>query len=867
MKSTEIRQQFLDYFRKNNHTIVDSSSLVPADDPTLLFTNAGMVQFKDVFLGNDKRSYNKAVTIQRCLRVSGKHNDLENVGFTARHHTFFEMLGNFSFGDYFKRQAIKYAWEFLTEILKIPVEKLWVTVHQDDKEAENIWLNEMKIDAKRFSRCGDKDNFWAMGETGPCGYCSEIFYDHGAEFAGGPPGSENADADRFIEIWNLVFMQFERDQDGKTTPLPNPSIDTGMGLERIAAVMQGVHNNYDTDIFKYLIKAIIKIIDTKQPPTNPSLRVIADHIRAIAFLIADGVLPANVGRGYVLRRIIRRALRHAHKLGVTKPLLYKVVKPLIDIMGDAYPILISAQQLIESTLEQEELQFLITLEQGLKIFEQEITKLKGKIIPGKTAFKLYDTFGFPLDLTADIAREHELTIDHDEFEAEMSQQRKLSQAASKFKGSVTEKLEVNGSTEFCGYEKLTDSATILNLFQDGMPVKCLNIGEEGIIVLNRTPFYAESGGQIGDSGEIYTSSAKFLVEDTKKQGAVYLHFGKMVQGKLQSADIITAEVSVLQRNAITANHSATHLLQAALRELLGDRYQITQKGSSVDSKRLRFDFAYNDSINHLQLLDIERIVNQKIHANLKVTTNVMTIDDAKKAGALALFDEKYGETVRVVSMGDFSKELCGGTHVKETSAIGLFKIISESGVAAGVRRIEAITSNNALLWFEESEISLLQIEQLLKTSRNLVVDKVKQLLNTNHFLEKEITNLKTNLASLKSKDLTSEAVEINGVKVLAVILENIDTKTLRTTLDELKQKFDSAVIVLATIISGKIQIVVGVTKNIVDKANANELMQHLAKQIDGSGGGRADMAQGGGTNTDNLTNALESVAVWVKSML
>lgn len=876
MKSNDIRNLFVKYFQQQNHVLVESSSLVPENDPTLLFTNAGMVQFKDVFLGIEKRPYKRSVTVQRAVRAGGKHNDLENVGFTARHHTFFEMLGNFSFGDYFKREAIKFAWEFLTaqNWLNIPPEKLWITVHKNDTDAANIWLNEIKIDPARFSRLGDSDNFWAMGETGPSGYCSEIFYDHGEQFPGGPPGNIEQEGDRYVEIWNLVFMEFNRDQDGNLTKLPNPSIDTGMGLERISAVMQKVHSNYEIDIFAHLIKNIAEIIGTKEPATNSSLRVIADHIRAIAFLIMDGVMPSNEGRGYVLRRIIRRAVLHAHKLGVEKPILYRMIPALVEIMGDAYPTLAMAEKNITAILEQEELQFFSTLEQGLKIFMQEIAKLQTNaknlsaksIIPGKIVFKLYDTYGFPPDITANLAKEHNLTLDMKGFDEEMENQRKLSKEASKF-GVTSEKLDISGKTEFTGYDELTTTGNITNIFKDNLPVNALSIGECGVIVLNKTPLYAESGGQIGDSGELFSKTGKFFVETTKKQDQVYLHYGRITHGNLSISDQVTAEVAAFTRQATTANHSATHLLQAALRKILGNHYQVIQKGSSVDSQRLRFDFTYFEAINKLQLMDIERLVNQQIRANLPVKTEILSLEKAKESGAMALFGEKYGDMVRVISMGDFSKELCGGTHVKETSTIGFFKIINESSIAAGVRRIEAVTGENALAWFEKCENQLQNIEQLLKASREHLPEKIKQLLEQQGSLEKELTHLKTELAVLKSNDLISQAKEINGIKVLATTLANVDVKTLRSTLDNLKQQLNTAVIVLATIQNNKIQVVVGVTKNCTTKIKANEIMQLLAKEIDGSGGGRDDMAQGGGTNISELENALNSIYKYIGKLM
>jgi len=853
---SELRQSFLDYFKSKGHTIVPSSPLVPPNDPTLLFTNAGMVQFKETFLGLEQRHYTQAVSSQRCVRAGGKHNDLENVGYTARHHTFFEMLGNFSFGDYFKREAIGFAWEFLTQVLKLPPEKLWITVYEQDDEAADIWLKELKIDPTRFSRCGEKDNFWSMGETGPCGPCSEIFYDHGPSIAGGPPGTPDEDGDRYVEIWNLVFMQYNRDAQGQLTPLPKPSVDTGMGLERLAAVMQGVHNNYDIALFQTLIKAVS---DLAQGGDLNSQRVIADHIRACAFLIHDGVVPSNEGRGYVLRRIIRRAVRHGHKLGIREPFFYRLVK----VLGTPYPELTKNQGLIERILKQEEDRFEETLDRGLRLLEQAIADLQDNIIPGEIVFKLYDTYGFPTDLTADIARERHLTLDMDGFEKAMAQQRDRSGAGSQFKMDMSQQAQsTNCQTEFTGYEKVQDDSVVLALFYEGKPVDRLTAGQSGRVILEHTPFYAESGGQVGDKGRLIHGETVFEVEDTKKMGQAHIHLGKLATGSLQIGQQMQAKIDTPARQATARNHSATHLMHAALRQILGEH--VKQKGSLVAPARLRFDFSHFEPISSEQLSQIERLVNQQILHNTPVQTRLMALEEAMNSGAMALFGEKYDEQVRVLSIGDFSTELCGGTHVHHAGDIGLFKIVAETGVAAGVRRIEAITGNRALDWVAEAEKTLNQISGLLKTRRDALEDRLVQLLEQNRQNEKEIARLQAKLASRKSKDLAGQAKEINGIKVLAAKLENVDMKQLRTTLDDLKEKLGTAAVVLATVVKGdKILLVAGV--NATDKIKAGDLVSHVAKQVGGKGGGRPDMAQGGGNDPSQLAAALLSVTEWVKN--
>ncbi|MEA2092977.1 MAG: alanine--tRNA ligase [Pseudomonadota bacterium] len=863
--STELRQAFLDYFKAHAHEVVASSSLVPVNDPTLLFVNAGMVQFKDVFLGQDKRSYQRATSSQRCVRAGGKHNDLENVGYTARHHTFFEMLGNFSFGDYFKREAIGYSWEFLTGTLGIPAEKLWITVFEEDDEAADIWLQEIKIDPAHFARIGARDNFWSMGATGPCGPCSEIFYDHGPDIPGGPPGTPEEDGDRYVEIWNLVFMQYDRDSDGKLNPLPHPSVDTGMGLERLAAVMQGVHSNYDIDLFRNLVASAAEVTATADRENN-SLKVIADHIRSCAFLVVDGVLPSNEGRGYVLRRIIRRAIRHGYQLGTTQPFFYQLVAPLCKEMGTAYPELAENRQHVERILQLEEERFSETLEQGMRILEEGLATLEGRVIPGETVFKLYDTYGFPVDLTADFARERGLTVDMEGFEREMEAQRSRARAASQFGAATSSDLAIEGSTEFTGYERLLDEARITALFRDGSAVDRLDCGESGVVILNHTPFYAESGGQTGDRGWLETGDARFSVGDTQKQGAgAYAHIGTLEQGVLHTGDRVAAAVDSRRRQATVLNHSGTHLLHAALRTVLGDHVQ--QKGSLVDPDRLRFDFTHYEPVTPGQLETIEKLINEQIRVNASAETRVMSVDDALASGAMALFGEKYGDKVRVLSIGDFSVELCGGTHVAHAGDIGLLKITAETGIAAGVRRIEAVTGERAMQWIAESENRLQRIAERVKGNRGDADEKVGQLLEKNRRLERELQQLKGKLASSQGSDLAGQAVEINGIKVLAVRLEGADSKTLRDTLDQLKNKLGSAAVVLGTVNDNKVSIVAGVTKDQTGRIKAGELVNAVASQVGGKGGGRPDMAQAGGNQPENLDAALKSVPDWVTGQL
>jgi alanyl-tRNA synthetase len=862
--SAEIRHLFLDFFQKKGHEIVSSSPLVPANDPTLLFTNAGMVQFKELFLGQEVRKYSKAVTSQRCVRAGGKHNDLENVGYTARHHTFFEMLGNFSFGDYFKREAIQYAWDFLTVTLALPPEKLWITVFDEDDEAADIWIKEIGVDPARLSRIGAKDNFWSMGDTGPCGPCSEIFYDHGEEVAGGPPGTPEEDGDRYIEIWNLVFMQFDRAVDGTLTPLPKPSVDTGMGLERLAAVLQDVHNNYDIDLFQHLIKSIQALSGTKDP-TNTSLRVIADHIRSCAFMITDGVQPSNEGRGYVLRRIIRRAIRHGHKLGMTEDFFYKLVAPLVAVMGGAFPELAKAQPIVERALKQEEARFADTLDNGLKILENAIDHLSDKEIPGEIVFQLYDTYGFPIDLTADIARERELTLDIAGFERAMEAQRTRARSASQFAGALSEQVTIDGITHFSGYEKTLDQATITSILIDGEHVDQLHARQQGIIVLDNSPFYAEAGGQAGDSGQISTDKANFEITDTRKQGKAFTHIGVCENGSFKVGDKVTAHIDEQSRMATALNHSATHLLHAALQQVLGEH--VTQKGSLVNSQRLRFDFSHFEPVSPPQLHDIERLVNQQIRLNHAIETNIMTLDDAKQTGAMALFGEKYEEDVRVLKMGDFSTELCGGTHAIRTGDIGLIKITSEAGTASGVRRIEAVTGERALDYIDTSESRLQEISVLVKATNDNVTEKTSQLVQRSRQLEKELETLKSKLASSAGSDLASTAHDISGIKVLAAKLDGADTKSLRDTVDQLKNKLGTAAVILASVEDDKITLIAGVSKDITDKIRAGDLVGHVAKQVGGKGGGRPDMAQGGGNQPENLSAALDSVVSWINSKL
>ena len=864
--TSDIRKIFLDYFQAKDHEVVPSSPLVPANDATLLFTNAGMVQFKDVFRGREKRHYARAVSSQRCVRAGGKHNDLENVGYTARHHTFFEMLGNFSFGDYFKRDAIRYAWEFLTDVLKLPAERLWVTVFEEDDEAVDIWLNEVGVSPQRFSRIGAKDNFWSMGDTGPCGPCSEIFYDHGPEVPGGPPGTPEEDGDRYIEIWNLVFMQYDRGVGGELQPLPKPSVDTGMGLERLAAILQGVHSNYEIDLFQRLIKATAEVTGVRNLEDN-SLRVIADHIRACAFLIVDGVIPSNEGRGYVLRRIIRRAIRHGHKLGKRESFFHELVAPLVKEMGDAYPELTKAQSQVERVLAQEEIRFAETLDHGMKILEEAIAGLQGEVIPGDTVFKLYDTYGFPVDLTADIAREHSLSLDMPGFETEMQAQRARARAASSFEALNASGLDVEGRSEFTGYECLTDKAVIEAVYKGGEAVEVLQDGEEGIVLLDRTPFYAESGGQVGDRGVIRSSEGGvFRVTDTRKQGdGVFAHIGQVTQGEIRQGGSVEALVDEQRRAATRLNHSATHLMHAALRQVLGDHVQ--QKGSLVDPERLRFDFSHFQPLGAEELQAIETLVNEQIRINADVETRVMAVDQAMEAGAMALFGEKYGDEVRVLSIGDFSVELCGGTHASRAGDIGVFKIVSEAGIASGVRRIEAVTGAGALEYIGETEKNISEVANLLKAGREDAVAKVGQLLERNRRLEKELEALKARLASSQGSDLSGQAREVDGIKVLAARLEGADAKSLRDTVDQLKNKLGAAAVILGAVTDGKVALVAGVTKAETKCIKAGELVNHVASQIGGRGGGRPDMAQAGGSQPENLEAALASVADWVKQQI
>lgn len=863
MNSNELRTAFIEYFKASGHEVVASSSLVPANDPTLLFTNAGMVQFKDVFLGLEKRPYTRAISVQRCMRAGGKHNDLENVGYTARHHTFFEMLGNFSFGDYFKREAIEFAWKFLTEVLALPQDRLWVSVYRDDKESEAIWLKQIKVDPKRFSHCGEKDNFWQMGDTGPCGPCTEIFYDHGPKIPGGPPGSPEQDGDRYVELWNIVFMEYERDLNGKLHPLSQRSVDTGMGLERIAAVMQGVHDNYDIELFQYLLKALSNLVGCKDFH-DTSMRVIVDHIRAAAFLIADGVIPSNEGRGYVLRRIIRRAVRHGYRLGKTEPFFYKLTGTLVELMGEAYAQLVKTQPLIEQVIKQEEIQFSKTLTKGLKILDQEVGKLKKREIPGDVIFQLYDTYGFPPDLTADIAKERNLTMDYAAFNAAMEHQREQSQQAQQFTVDQTQKVHIGGATEFVGYENLAARAVVKTLLQNDQLITVLKTGEKGVVVLDRTPFYAESGGQVGDTGYLYFDCGSFRVKDTKKQGDVHLHFGGVVKGQLHLKDSVRAEVDCA-REAIMLNHSATHLLHEALRRVLGEH--VMQKGSLVAAKRLRFDFSHSRALTTQEIQAVERLVNQQIRANLKSNVTEMTPDNAKKKGAVALFGERYGKQVRVLEMGDFSLEICGGTHVEYSGRIGLFKIVSESACASGVRRIEAVTGKAAILYVEVEEERLRRMSELLKTNPENVANKLNLLLEEHRTLEKELFKLKQQLANQQTAKLVDKAIDIEGVKVLAVQLRAVDQETMRSTLDQLKQTLGSAAIVLATVKGSKIQMVAGVTKDCTSRISAVDLINQVGEQVGGKGGGRPDLAQGGGDAPQALTQALQSVALWAEKKL
>ncbi|MBH0075647.1 alanine--tRNA ligase [Pseudoalteromonas sp. SWYJ118] len=859
MTTAQIRQQFLDFFASKQHQVVPSSSLIPGNDATLLFNNAGMVQFKDVFLGAESRPYTRATSSQRCVRAGGKHNDLENVGYTARHHTFFEMLGNFSFGDYFKQEAIKFAWEFLTEEVKLPKEKLLVTIYHDDEEAFEYWSKDIGLSEDRIIRIATSDNFWSMGDTGPCGPCSEIFYDHGEHIWGGPPGSPEEDGDRFIEIWNLVFMQYNRQSDGTMLPLPKQSVDTGMGLERISAILQGVHSNYEIDLFQGLIAAAASVTNA-QDMDDKSLRVVADHIRSCAFLISDGVMPSNEGRGYVLRRIIRRAVRHGNKLGAQGSFFYKLVAALIEQMGQAYPELAKQQEIIEKVLRIEEEQFGKTLERGLAILEESLSDLKGDIIPGDLVFKLYDTYGFPADLTADVARERQMTIDHQGFEECMAVQRKTAQQAGKFGADYNDQLKSDKHTDFKGYDSTHYSATVIEIFAGGEAVQLLEDGQQGIVVLDRTPFYAESGGQTGDTGTITVAGGEFNVTNTTKLGNAFAHHGT-VQGRIGVNDKVDATIDDTRRDSIKKNHTATHILHEALRQLLGEH--VGQKGSLVQPDRLRFDFSHFEAVTKDELREIERVVNDEIRRNFALNTELMAIDDAKAKGAMALFGEKYDDEVRVVTIGDYSIELCGGTHVERAGDIGLFKIVSESGIAAGVRRIEAVTGADAVAYVSEQEQQLSDVAALVKGDSASVLEKVTALLEKSKGLEKQIAQLSDKLASAAGASLLDSIVEINGVKLLVANVEGTESKALRGMVDDLKNKIGSGVIALGVASGDKVSLIAGVTKDLTGKVKAGELVNHMAGQVGGKGGGRPDMAQAGGSEPQNLAAALDSVTAWL----
>lgn len=873
-KSTaEIRQAFLDFFHSKGHQVVASSSLVPHNDPTLLFTNAGMNQFKDVFLGLDKRNYSRATTAQRCVRAGGKHNDLENVGYTARHHTFFEMLGNFSFGDYFKQDAIKYAWELLTgeNWFALPKEKLWVTVYETDDEAYDIWANEVGVPRERIIRIGDNkgapfasDNFWQMGDTGPCGPCTEIFFDHGDHIWGGPPGSPEEDGDRYIEIWNIVFMQFNRQADGTMEPLPKPSVDTGMGLERIAAVLQHVNSNYDIDLFRDLIASVAKVTGATDL-TNKSLRVIADHIRSCAFLVADGVIPSNENRGYVLRRIIRRAIRHGNMLGAKDTFFWKLVAPLIDVMGSAGDELKQQQAQVEQVLKTEEEQFARTLERGLALLDEELSKLKGDTLDGETAFRLYDTYGFPVDLTADVCRERNIKVDEAGFEAAMEEQRRRARESSGFGADYNAMIRVDGASEFKGYDHLELNGKVTALFIDGKAVDSVSAGQEAVVILDQTPFYAESGGQVGDKGELKGAGFSFAVSDTQKYGQAIGHIGKVASGSLKVGDAVQADVDEARRQRIRLNHSATHLMHAALRQVLGTH--VAQKGSLVNDKALRFDFSHFEAMKPEEIRAVEDLVNAQIRRNLAIETNIMDIDAARASGAMALFGEKYDDRVRVLRMGDFSTELCGGTHAARTGDIGLFRITSESGTAAGVRRIEAVTGEGAMAILHAQSDQLNDIAQLLKGDSHNLGEKVRAALERTRQLEKELQQLKEQAAAQESANLSSKAEEINGVKLLVSELTGVEPKMLRTMVDDLKNQLGSTIVVLATVADGKVSLIAGVSKDVTDRVKAGELVGMVAQQVGGKGGGRPDMAQAGGTDASALPAALASVKGWVSAKL
>ncbi len=864
MNSKELRSAFLDYFASKGHQIVDSSSLVPGNDPTLLFTNAGMVQFKDALALRENRGYTRAVSCQRCVRAGGKHNDLDNVGYTARHHTFFEMLGNFSFGDYFKKEAIAYAWEFLTEVVKLPPERLWVTVHLSDDEAEEIWIKDIGFDPDRITRLGDEDNFWSMGDTGPCGPCSEIFYDHGPDIPGGPPGTPDGELDRYVEIWNLVFPQFDKSADGTMTPLEKPGVDTGMGLERLAAILQKVHSNYEIDLFQALIGRAAELLD-RHDLDNPSLKVIADHIRSTAFLIADGVLPSNEGRGYVMRRIIRRAIRHGHKLQSSGPFFHKLVGTLVEQMGDAYPLLKSTQAQIERILLKEEEQFELTLDQGMKILSEAIADLSGSEIPGEIVFKLYDTYGFPVDLTADIARERKLGIDMAGFEREMEAQRKRARAASKFDSADLSEFELSYHTHFTGYESLEGEGKILTIFKGKEQVNSAGSGNEVMIVLDQTSFYAESGGQAGDTGKLLANGIVIEVLDTVKEGDTFLHRGMIVEGTINTGDTLTTIVDA-SRSATLLNHSATHLLHAALREVLGEH--VNQRGSLVDPDRLRFDFSHFEGVTRDELRQIEHLVNEQIRCNSPIETEIMGVEAAREKGAMALFGEKYSEEVRVLTMGDgYSIELCGGTHASRTGDIGLLKILSEQGIASGIRRIEAVTGANALNYIESLETSLAESAEVLKADKGNFLDKIRSIVEQNKKLEKEVGLLNAKLASGAGSDIADSAIEIGDAKLIVSLIDGASAKTLPDALDRLKNKVGSGVVVLATVNEGKVALVAGVTKDLTDRIKAGDLVNHVAGQVGGKGGGRPDMARAGGTDAVALPDALDSVTDYVKDRL
>ena len=866
MDSRELRSAFLSFFEGKGHTIVESSSLVPGNDPTLLFTNAGMVQFKDAFAFREDRGYTRAASCQRCVRAGGKHNDLDNVGYTARHHTFFEMLGNFSFGDYFKEDAIMFAWEFLTEVVGLPADKLWVTVHDSDDEAEQIWIEKVGFDPQRITRLGDDHNFWTMGDTGPCGPSSEIFYDHGPEVPGGPPGSTDGDLDRYIEIWNLVFTQYDRSADGTLTPLPKQCVDTGMGLERLAAVLQGVHNNYEIDLFQALIKKSAGLLDTTDLD-NPSLKVIADHIRAAVFLITDGVVPSNEGRGYVIRRIIRRALRHGHKLQSSGPFFHQLVGEVVAQMGDAYPLIAQTQKQLEKVLLKEEQQFELTLDQGMRILTDAISQLDEKEIPGEVVFKLYDTYGFPTDLTADIARERNLTLDMAGFDRAMEAQRERARAASQFGSADTGDLELSDVTEFVGYESLEDEATVIGIIVNGAKVAQANDDQEALLVLDKTPFYAESGGQAGDTGQLIADGVVFNVTDTVKSGDAFLHQAKSVSGRLSLGDKVKSVVDRPKRDATRLNHSATHLMHAALRKILGEH--VNQRGSLVNAERLRFDFSHFEAVSKEQLREIERLVNTEIRNNSAIETEVMDLESAKGRGAMALFDEKYSAEVRVLTMGDgFSVELCGGTHATRTGDIGIFRIVSEQGVASGVRRIEAITGSAALAQVESNEDLLSQAGSLVRADNHNLADKLSGLIDQNKKLEKTIADLNRKLATGGvGPDITESAIDLGGVKLVVSQLDGADPKSLPDVLDQLKNKIGSGIIVLGTVSEGKVGLIVGVTKDLTDRFHAGNLVNHIASQVGGKGGGRPDMARAGGSDPDALPAALASVEQFARNLL